>query len=203
MASKSRSQSHYRDNFSEGSLWLCVSWSDHMSTIPESQCFWLFLSFPGFVTGGGGETSYIHLVCNILRKLSSDLDSYSRSEKGVPPFGHKDSVWACFSPPPLSHRDLVACFHPKPQWLARQAQWELRRGRMGMRPWSMVQAAWDGNRALCWPHMGGKLWDSEVWETQLICGLKWRSMERKDWELCLFSKNQFKNYRANHTNQPS
>lgn len=44
--------------------------------------------------------SYIHLVCNIRRELSSDLDSYSRNTKDVTPFSHSDSVRACFPSKP-------------------------------------------------------------------------------------------------------
>lgn len=58
--------------------------------------------FQGLVTGDGGKMSYIHLVCNIRRELSSDLDSYSRNKKDVTPFSHSDSVWACF---PSKHHD--------------------------------------------------------------------------------------------------
>lgn len=44
--------------------------------------------------------SYIHLVCNIRRELSSDLDSYSRNKKDVTPFSDSDSARACFPSKP-------------------------------------------------------------------------------------------------------
>lgn len=43
---------------------------------------------------------YIHLICNIRRELSSDLDSCSKSKKDVIPLNHSDSMWACFPSKP-------------------------------------------------------------------------------------------------------